>query len=157
MHRPGTEPRPSIYYHYRVFPAFLPTAATRDERRRRVVIVGAGPAGLTAALDLARYGMPCVLLESEQQVSEGKRAMVFTRRSMAILQQVGVADRICAAGLPWRYGNSFSRKETRIRVRPDSTGTAQRAEGSGPRPGGGYIEKWWLRERGPPPTSKGMR
>ena len=100
MHRPGTEPRPSIYYHCRVFPAFLPTAATRNERRGRVVIVGAGPAGPTAAPDLARYGVPCVLIESEQQVSEGSRAIVFTRRSMEILQQIGVADRISAAGLP---------------------------------------------------------
>ena len=100
MHRPGTEPRRSIHYHCRVFPAFPPTAATRDERRGRVVIVGAGPAGPTAALDLARCDVPCELLESEQQVSEGSRAIVFTRRSMEILQQVGVADRISAAGLP---------------------------------------------------------
>lgn len=116
MHRPNTEPRRSIYYTYRVFPAFLPSAAARDDRRRRVVIVGAGPVGLTAALDLARYGVPCVLLESEQQVSEGSRAIVFTRRSMEILQQVGVADRISAAGLPWRYGNSFYRGERVFRM-----------------------------------------
>lgn len=116
MHQPVTEPRRSIYYTYRVFPAWLPTAAPAGEARKRVVIVGAGPVGLAAALDLARYGVPCVLLESEQQVSEGSRAIVFTRRSMEILQQVGVADRISAAGLPWRFGNSFYRGERVFRM-----------------------------------------
>ena len=50
-----------------------------------------------------------MVLESELQVSQGSRAIVFTRRSMEILQQVGVADRIVANGLPWRFGSSFYR------------------------------------------------
>jgi 3-(3-hydroxy-phenyl)propionate hydroxylase len=57
---------------------------SRDRRRRADRPV--------AALELARRGVPCVLLEAELQVSEGSRAIVFTRRSMEILQQVGVAD-----------------------------------------------------------------
>jgi monoamine oxidase len=56
-----------------------------------IVIVGTGPVGLTTALEIARHGQRCVVLESELQVSEGSRAIVFTRRSMEILQQVGVA------------------------------------------------------------------
>ena len=40
----------------------------------------------------ARHGVPSTVLESELQVSLGSRAIVFTRRSMEILQQVGVAD-----------------------------------------------------------------
>lgn len=106
MHQPNTEPRRSIYYDYRIYPAYL---SPGREERKRVVIVGAGPVGLTTALTLARYDVPCVIIESEQQVSEGSRAIVFTRRSMEILQQAGVADRISAAGLPWRFGNSFYR------------------------------------------------
>jgi 3-(3-hydroxy-phenyl)propionate hydroxylase len=57
-----------------------------------------------------------VLLESEQQVCEGSRAIVFTRRSMEILQQVGVAERVTQNGLPWRFGNSFYRGERVFRM-----------------------------------------
>lgn len=115
MHRPSTEPRRSIYYKYQVYPAHVPSSPIETDAKR-VVIVGGGPVGLTAALDLARYGVPCVLLESEQQVSEGSRAIVFTRRSMEILQQVGVAERISERGLPWRFGNSFYRGERVFRM-----------------------------------------
>ena len=108
MHTPHAEPRRSIYYTYRVFDAWLPSAhPDAQSRQAPVVVVGAGPIGLVAALELAQQGVRCVLLESERQVSEGSRAIVFTRRSMEILQQVGVADRISQNGLPWRFGNSI--------------------------------------------------
>lgn len=116
MHQPNTEPRRSIYYDYKVYPAYLPSSAPAGQKRVPVAIVGGGPIGLAAALDLARYGVPCVLLESEQQVSEGSRAIVFTRRSLEILQQVGVADRMSQAGLPWSYGNSYYRGERVFRM-----------------------------------------
>jgi 3-(3-hydroxy-phenyl)propionate hydroxylase len=68
------------------------------------------------ALELARHGVPSIVLESELQVSLGSRAIVFTRRSMEILQQVGVAARMSATGLPWRFGNSFYRGQRVFRM-----------------------------------------
>lgn len=115
MHQPHAEPRRSIYYTYQVFKPWLPSAHPA-QARQKVVIVGSGPAGLTAALELARHGVPCVVLESELQVSEGSRAIVFTRRSMEILQQVGVADRVTESGLPWRFGNSYYRGQRVFRM-----------------------------------------
>ena len=105
MHQPDTQARPSIYYDYKIYPAAPKPPASAGQAP--VVIVGAGPIGLALALDLARHKVPCVLLESEQQVSLGSRAIVFTRRSMEILQQVGADKAITAQGLPWRFGNSF--------------------------------------------------
>ena len=115
MHCPSVEPRRSLYFDYQVHPAFTAAVGAAQAERHAVVIVGAGPIGLTTALDLARYGIPSVLLEAEQQVSEGSRAIVFTRRSLEILQQVGVAGRVTAAGLGWR----FQRMD--IEARKDST------------------------------------
>jgi len=115
MHQPKSEPRNSIYYRYQVFKPWLASVHPR-QARQKVVIVGAGPAGLTAALELARHGVPCVVLESELQVSEGSRAIVFTCRSMEILQQVGVADRVTENGLPWRFGNSHYRGQHVFRM-----------------------------------------
>lgn len=115
MHQPASEARRSIYYQYTVHDAWL--ASAHDAlTRQQVVIAGAGPIGMVAALELARHGVRCLLLESERQVSEGSRAIVFTRRSMEILQQVGVAERIQQHGLPWRFGNSYYRGQKVFRM-----------------------------------------
>lgn len=115
MHQPTTEARPSIYYNYQVFNPWLPAAHPAQDRKK-VVIAGSGPAGMVAALELARLGVPSVVLTSELQVSQGSRAIVFTRRSMEILQQVGVADHVTENGLPWRFGNSYYRGQRVFRM-----------------------------------------
>ena len=112
MHRPADAPRPSIYYRYQVHAA----AQAQPQADVQVLVVGAGPIGLVTALGLARQGVRVTVLESELQVSEGSRAIVFTRRSMEILQQAGVAERMTAKGLPWRFGNSFYRGQRVFRM-----------------------------------------
>ena len=115
MHLPSASPRPSIYYNYQVFKPWLPTENGTQEKKK-VVIVGAGPAGMVSALELARHGVASVVLASDLQFSQGSRAIVFTRRSMEILQQVGVAHRITENGLPWRCGNSIYRGQKVFRM-----------------------------------------
>ncbi|MDR7148749.1 3-(3-hydroxy-phenyl)propionate hydroxylase [Hydrogenophaga palleronii] len=115
MHLLHAEPRSSLYYRYEVFDPWLPSQHAGPQSHR-VVVAGAGPIGLVTALALAHQGVACVLVESERQVCEGSRAIVFTRRSMEILQQVGVADQVSASGLPWRFGNSFYRGQRVFRM-----------------------------------------
>ncbi len=115
MHQPSATPRPSIYYPYRVYDAWLPSRHPRDGRKP-VVIVGSGPAAMVTALELSRHGVASVVCTAELQFSQGSRAIVFTRRSLEILQQVGVADRMMANGLPWRFGNSFYRGQRVFRM-----------------------------------------
>ncbi len=119
MHQPFAEPRRSIYYQYQVHQPWLVSQHTSQhegEQKHPIVIVGTGPVGLTMALEIARHGQRCVVLESELQVSEGSRAIVFTRRSMEILQQVGVAHRVTETGLPWCFGNSIYRGQRVFRM-----------------------------------------
>jgi 3-(3-hydroxy-phenyl)propionate hydroxylase len=104
MHQPDTTPRRSLYHRYEVH---RPAPARPVDAP--VIVVGAGPIGLVTALGLAQQGVFCALLTAELQVSEGSRAIVFTRRSMEILQQAGVADAVVARGLSWTGGNSFFR------------------------------------------------
>ena len=115
MHQPATEPRPSIYYPYQVYKPWLPSAHPAPAREH-IVIAGSGPAGMVTALELARHGVRSVVLTSELQFSQGSRAIAFTRRSMEILQQVGVAERMTENGLPWRFGNSFYRGQRVFRM-----------------------------------------
>jgi 3-(3-hydroxy-phenyl)propionate hydroxylase len=113
MHQPASEPRRSLYHAYRVHPvAPLPAADTVAP----VVVVGGGPIGLVTALGLAQQGVRCVLIEAERQACEGSRAIVFTRRTMEILQQAGVADAVLQRALPWRHGTSFYRGQPVFRL-----------------------------------------
>ena len=114
MHQPDATPRRSLYFRYRVHPAAPRPAAGHDHAP--VVVVGGGPIGLVTALDLAGRGVRCVLLTADLQLSEGSRAIVFTRRSMEILQQVGAHEPMLALGLPWRSGNSFYRDRCVFRM-----------------------------------------
>jgi 3-(3-hydroxy-phenyl)propionate hydroxylase len=115
MHQPTAEARPSIYYNYQVFEPWLPSQ-NPAQARKQVVIAGSGPAGMVAALELARHGVPSVIVTAERQFSQGSRAIVFTRRSMEILQQVGTAGRMTENGLPWRFGNSYYRGQRVFRM-----------------------------------------
>ena len=115
MHQPSQSARPSLYYNYQVFKPWLPSAHGPQDKKK-VVIVGAGPAGMVTALELARHGVASVVLAADLQFSQGSRAIVFTRRSMEILQQVGVAHRITENGLPWHCGNSIYRGQKVFRM-----------------------------------------
>lgn len=109
MHTPSAEPRASVFYDYKVHPYRRPPEMDGAAPAAPVVIVGAGPIGMVTALDLARFGVPSIVLEQELQVSHGSRAIVLTRRSVEILQQVGVAGPFLKKGLPWSRGRSFYR------------------------------------------------
>jgi len=109
MHHPSAIPRASVFYGYPVYPYRRSPEMDGDGAARTVVIVGAGPIGLATALDLARFRIPCVVLEEDLQVCEGSRAIVLTRRSLEILQQLGVEKPFIDKGLPWSQGRSFFR------------------------------------------------
>ncbi|MEQ1804927.1 MAG: FAD-dependent oxidoreductase [Burkholderiaceae bacterium] len=84
--------------------------ADRTEGQRHpVVIVGAGPVGLCAALGLANHGVPVVVLEADPSVCFGSRAICISRRSLEILQRLGALDGFLKIGLPWTGGRSFYR------------------------------------------------
>lgn len=69
-------------------------------KRDGVVIAGGGPVGMTAALALARSGVPVTLLEAQQQVSTESRASTFHPPTLEMLDDLGVADELVAIGLP---------------------------------------------------------
>lgn len=72
-----------------------------------VVIVGGGVAGLTAALALARQGVKTVVIEADDTVCYGSRAICISRRSLEIYDRLGVAAPLLAVGLPWTGGRSY--------------------------------------------------
>jgi 3-(3-hydroxy-phenyl)propionate hydroxylase len=77
--------------------------------RHRVIIIGAGPVGMTLALDLAQRGVPCVLLDDADRIGEGSRAICFAKRTLEIFDRLGVADRMVEKGVVWQKGRVFLR------------------------------------------------
>ncbi|RZU01445.1 3-(3-hydroxy-phenyl)propionate hydroxylase [Kribbella rubisoli] len=64
-----------------------------------VVVVGAGPIGLTAALGLEHYGIPYVLLEEDATLSSDTKAGTTLSRTLEIWNRYGAVDRILGAAL----------------------------------------------------------
>lgn len=76
-----------------------------------VIIIGAGPVGLTLALDLARRQVPVVLLDDSDRIGAGSRAICFAKRTLEIFDRLGLADAMVEKGVTWRTGKVFHREK----------------------------------------------
>ena len=75
--------------------------------RHGAVIAGGGLVGLTLALDLARRGIPSVLLDDDDTVSTGSRAICMAQRSLEIFDRLGLGRRMLDKGITWNRGRVF--------------------------------------------------
>lgn len=66
----------------------------------QVLIVGAGPVGLTLAIDLGRRGVRCMLIEEQADPRKLPKMERVNARSMEMYRRLGLADAIRAAGAP---------------------------------------------------------
>ena len=74
-----------------------------------VLIIGAGPVGLTLALDLAWRGIAVTVVESRARAAPPEpKCNHVAARTMEIFRRLGVADRIRNAGLPADYPHDIS-------------------------------------------------
>ena len=100
-------------------------ASTTSDFAADVLICGAGAAGLTLALDLARRCIPFRLIEKRQEAFAGSRGKGIQPRTQELFEDLGIIDRIVAAGgiyPPMRhYGDDGSYTETDHFERHDPT------------------------------------
>lgn len=76
-----------------------------------VVVIGAGPVGLTLAIDLKLRGIDCVLLDDQDRIGEGSRAICFAKRTLEIWDRLGCAAPMLEKGVHWNIGKVFQHEE----------------------------------------------
>lgn len=114
MHREELLP-----YDYRPYPYSPPPGLTAPEPMHRAIIVGAGPVGLSMALELANHGVPSVVLDDNNVVAMGSRAICWSRRSLQIFDRLGIGDRVSAKAVPWSDGTIFHGDRELFRTHPE--------------------------------------
>ena len=97
-----------------VYPRFEyrtpPEIASGQVLKAPVVVVGAGPVGLSAALDLQLHDIPVLVLDEDDTVSIGSRGVCYAKRALEILDRYGVGEDVCEKGVSWNVGRTFFRE-----------------------------------------------
>ena len=116
MRPAGKGPLESLYFQYPHFSARRVAEQNGEATPHKVAISGAGPIGLTAALTLARHGVPSVVLEKKSTFNDGSRAICIARASMHILERIGAVESFLVKALGWRHGRSYFRGQQVYRL-----------------------------------------
>jgi 3-(3-hydroxy-phenyl)propionate hydroxylase len=101
----SANPRAKTQFGYRRHPDQDRAAA--DIAEHAVIVVGAGPVGLSLAIDLAQRGQRVVLLDDADRIGEGSRAICFSKRSLEYWDRLGIGQRMVDKGVVWSVGRIF--------------------------------------------------
>ncbi|MEX1035239.1 MAG: FAD-dependent oxidoreductase [Sneathiella sp.] len=95
-------------YERKEFPFTTPPELTSGrDGHYPVAIIGAGPIGMAMAIDLALQGVKSVLLDDNNVVSVGSRAICWAKRTLEIFDRLGIGDRMLEKGVTWKVGRLF--------------------------------------------------
>jgi len=90
------------------YPFIRPLELDTDERTHvPVIIVGAGPIGLAMGLDLDLQGIPNIILDDDNKVSIGSRAICWAKRALEVVDRLGCGERMLEKGITWNLGKVF--------------------------------------------------
>ena len=112
-------------YELPVYDYRAPPELSGAKRTYPVIVVGAGLAGLTAALELGSRGIETIVIDEDNTVGAqglSSRGICYAKRSLEIFDRFGVAERIRAKGVTWNEGEVYRGEELlyRFNLQPES-------------------------------------
>jgi 2-polyprenyl-6-methoxyphenol hydroxylase-like FAD-dependent oxidoreductase len=91
--------------------------------RQNVVVVGAGPVGLTMAAELARYGVSVRIVDKAAERTDKSKALVLWSRSLELIDRMGCGLSFVTAGLKVTAANIFARGSQVAHISLDTLAT----------------------------------
>ena len=88
-----------------------PDQAAGKRAHHQAIVVGAGPVGLTAAIDLKLRGVDVVVVDDNDRVSWGSRAICFAKHPLEIFDRLGCGQPMVDLGVTWNVGKVFHRDQ----------------------------------------------
>lgn len=79
--------------------------------RHAAIVVGAGPVGLSCAIDLKLRGIEPVIIDDADRIGEGSRGICYSKRTLEVLDRLGAGAPCVEKGVTWKLGKVFSRDD----------------------------------------------
>lgn len=96
---------------FKLYPyAAVPAQQLDAPVRHQVVVIGGGPVGMAAALDLGLKGVSVLVLDDHDGVGQGSRAICFSKRTLEISDRLGCGDAMVDKGVVWNIGKVFHKE-----------------------------------------------
>lgn len=77
-----------------------------------VIVVGAGPVGMSAAIDLKMRGLDVLVLDDDNTVSVGSRAICWAKRALEVWDRLECGEVMLEKGVRWNLGRVFLGDDT---------------------------------------------
>lgn len=90
-------------------PAVRAQLSAYEQGRGPILIVGAGPIGMTAALALATFGIRSILFDDDDKLSDGSRAIAIHRSALEVFERLGCVAPMLERGLSWQVRRTYFR------------------------------------------------
>jgi 2-polyprenyl-6-methoxyphenol hydroxylase-like FAD-dependent oxidoreductase len=81
-----------------------------------VIIIGAGPTGLTAAIEAARHGLSVRIVDRQDARSAFSKALVAHARTLEIFHNMGLIEKVLAAGTIFKALNVYDQNKAMMRI-----------------------------------------
>ena len=89
----------------------------------QVLIVGAGPVGLTMAVELTRHGVACRIVDKAPERTDKSKALVLWPRTLELLDRAGAVEPFLSAGIRVVQARIFANREPLAELRLDGVPT----------------------------------